>query len=646
MRRSIATVSLSGMLREKLQAIAAAHFDGVEIFENDLLQFAGSPREVRAIADDLGLAIDMFQPFRDFEGVAPAQLQKNLDRAERKFDVMQELGAPLILVCSSIQPQASGETGLVAEQLRLLAERAGRRGLQVGFEALSWGSKIDRFAQAWAAVKLADHPALGLILDSFHTLALRDDPAPIASLPGDKIFYIQLADAPWVQTDVLSHSRHYRCFPGQGEFDLTGFMRAALASGYNGTISLEIFNDEFRSAPARANAVDAMRSLLWLEEQVRVAPAGAASLAAPAGAASFAAPAKPYRVALFDPPPPPQLSGWSFIEFAVDNATGDRLAALLLSLGFVRIGRHRAKDVDLYGLGDVRVVLNLELDSMARGYFDLHGASVCALALTTADAQAAVARAEALACPRVTGRVGVDELSIPAVRAPDGSLTYFCDAGHQAGHGFEADFVIEPEALHRSTTAGARVDHIAQALPGGQVEPWVLFYRAILGLSPQRKVLLHDPYGVIRSREIESADQTVRYTLGVSERDNTSVSRAVSRFGGAGVNQIAIAVSDIVASVAEMRRRGAPLLTIPDNYYDDLAAKYELAPDFLESLRSNGVMYERGDQGELLHAYTAPFEDRFEFEFLERRGGYALYGSTNAPVRLASLADWRARKSR
>jgi 4-hydroxyphenylpyruvate dioxygenase len=72
-RRSIATVSLSGMLRENLQAIAAARFDGVEIFENDLLQFSGKPSEVRAIAADLGLVIDMFQPFRDFDGTTPAQ---------------------------------------------------------------------------------------------------------------------------------------------------------------------------------------------------------------------------------------------------------------------------------------------------------------------------------------------------------------------------------------------------------------------------------------------------------------------------------------------------------------------------------------------------------------------------------------------
>ena len=68
MRRSIATVSLSGMLREKMQAAAAARFDGVEIFENDLLHFAGSPADVRKLAADLGLTIEMFQPFRDFEG--------------------------------------------------------------------------------------------------------------------------------------------------------------------------------------------------------------------------------------------------------------------------------------------------------------------------------------------------------------------------------------------------------------------------------------------------------------------------------------------------------------------------------------------------------------------------------------------------
>ncbi len=67
--KSIATVSLSGTLPEKLEAAAAAGFDGVEIFENDLLHFDGSPAEVRRMAADLGLQILLYQPLRDFEAM-------------------------------------------------------------------------------------------------------------------------------------------------------------------------------------------------------------------------------------------------------------------------------------------------------------------------------------------------------------------------------------------------------------------------------------------------------------------------------------------------------------------------------------------------------------------------------------------------
>ena len=625
MRRSIATVSLSGMLREKLQAIAAARFDGVEIFENDLLQFSGKPREVRAIAADLGLEIDMFQPFRDFDGTNAAQVARSLDRMQRKFDVMEELGTRLILVCSSVQPEALGEVAALAEQFHRLAELAERRGMKVAYEALAWGSKVRFFWQAWAVVQRVNHPHLGLALDSFHTLSLRDDPRPIAQLPGDRIFYVQLADAPWVSTDVLTHSRHYRCFPGQGEFELVGFMNALLDSGYTGTISLEIFNDEFRSAPARANALDAMRSLLWLEDQVRQARAKVA----------------PACVPLFAAPPPPRSTGWAFIEFAVDPPTGRRLVRYLSRLGFSHLGTHRSKDVDLYGVGDVRLVINREEDSFARSYFDLHGASVCALALATDDARAAEARAEALLCAPFAGAIGEGELAIPAVNAPDGSLLYFCDSARNGRPAFEADFVIKAGSAF-ADRGRARVDHIVQAVPGGQVEPWILFQRAVLGLVSQRNVVLHDPYGAMRSREFESPDKLVRTSLIVSERDNTAVARSVSRYGGAGVQQIAIAVDDVVAVVSELRRAGAPLLPVPDNYYDDLEAKYALEPTFVQELRAGGVLYERGPQGEFLHAYAAPFEDRFEFEFVERRGGYDLYGSTNAPVRFAALAEWRA----
>lgn len=632
MRRSIATVSLSGMLREKLQAAAAARFDGVEIFENDLLQFPGSPRDVRRIAEDLGLSIDMFQPFRDFDGVPPAQLLRNLDRAERKFDVMQELGAPLILVCTNAQSDASGDVEFLAEQMHQLAERAGRRGLRVGYEALAWAPQINRFGQAWQVVQRANHPHLGLVLDSFHTLALRDDPLPIAQIPGDKIFYVQLADAPWVKLDVLSHSRHYRCFPGQGEFEMAKFTAAVLDAGYTGPLSLEIFNDEFRAAPARATAADAMRSLLWLEEQMR----DVASLK------TGKSHGESRRVSLFDPPPPPVLRGWSFVEFAVDAGSAARLAQFLQAIGFRRIGKHRSKAVDLYGQGEVRVVLNLEEDSFARAYFEAHGVSACATALATDDALAALSRAEALGCTRVAGRVGQNELTIPAVRAPDGSLLYFFDVHAGGEHGFEADFIIDnAPSAGTAFGEGARIDHLVQVLPTGQVEPWTLFYRAVLGLKPGSSTVMHDPYGIIRNRVMESLGREVRYALNVSERENTSTARTVSQFGGAGVQQIAISVGDLVAAMRRLKAQGASLLAVPGNYYDDLAAKYDLDPALLASMRELGIMYDRDADGEFFQAYTTPFDGRFFFSMIERCGNYQQYGIANAPVHLGALAQWR-----
>jgi 4-hydroxyphenylpyruvate dioxygenase len=89
-----------------------------------------------------------------------------------------------------------------------------------------------------------------------------------------------------------------------------------------------------------------------------------------------------------------------------------------------------------------------------------------------------------------------------------------------------------------------------------------------------------------------------------------------------------------------MRDRGAPILPIPDNYYADLEARYEL--EFLDELREHDVLYDRTDDGELLHFYSA-LEGRLFFEVLERRGGYDGYGAVNSPVRMAAQRTMRRR---
>src|SRR5689334_24426074 len=267
-KRSIATVSLSGALDEKLRAIAAAGFDSVEIFENDLLSFGASPREVAGLCSDLNLAICAFQPFRDFEGMPGPQRSRNFARAERKFDLMQELGTDLLLICSNVSPSSLGGIDRAADDFRELGERAAKRGLRVGFEALAWGRHVNDYRDAWEIVRRADQSSIGVILDSFHALAPGFPIAAIRSIPADRIFLIQLADAPRLDLDVLSWCRHFRSFPGQSALPVAAFMEAVAATGYAGPLSLEIFNDQFRAGPASRTAIDGMRSLILLQEQL------------------------------------------------------------------------------------------------------------------------------------------------------------------------------------------------------------------------------------------------------------------------------------------------------------------------------------------------------------------------------------------
>ncbi|MDE2580239.1 MAG: sugar phosphate isomerase/epimerase and 4-hydroxyphenylpyruvate domain-containing protein [Rhodospirillales bacterium] len=614
--RSIATVTLAGTLPDKLEAAARAGFDAVEVFDADLLTFDGSPADIRRIAGDLGLAIVLWQPFRDFEAVEPARLARNLDRAERKFDVMAALGAPMMLVCSSTDPAALADDARASADLAALAARAAARGLTLGYEALAWGRHVNRWRHAWRIVEAAAHPALGLVLDSFHVLAAGDDLDGISQVPASRLAFVQLADAPLLSMDALSWSRHHRLFPGQGQLPVARFLSQVLDAGYAGPLSLEIFNDEMRAAPARMTARDGLRSLVLLEAEARPTVAAAAL------------------------PPPPAYDGIEFLEFAIDAAGRDGLAAYLGALGFAYAGRHRSKSVELYRQGRANLILNSEPDSAAAEHFHLHGPAVCAMAFRVDDAARAQARAAALLAPPWHERTGLGERRIPALRAPDGTLIFLVEPDGGERTIYDDDFVLDPTAAEPDA-ALLEIDHVAQALPAGRMDGFVLFYKAVFGFEPQPLWELPDPYGLIRSRALVSADCSIRLPLNISEGRETATGRFVSAFAGAGVHHVAFACTDIEDAVSAALARGARMLPIPPNYYDDLAARLELAPGLLAKLQRLHLMYDRDEGGAYFQAYTASFQDRFFCEIVERRG-YTQFGAANAGARLAAQSQRRA----
>jgi 4-hydroxyphenylpyruvate dioxygenase len=621
---------MSGTLRQKLEAIAAARFDAIELFEPDFIQFNGSARELAAMAADLGLAIDLYQPFRDFEGMPDELFARSLDRAERKFDLMEQLGAPLVLVCSNTSPHSLGDSARSAAQLHALAKCAARRNLRIGFEALAWGRYVNLYRQAWDIVRRVDHPHLGLILDSFHTLSLNDDPAGIAAIPGDRIFFVQMADAPILTMDVLQWARHFRNFPGQGQFDVEGFFESVLLSGYSGTLSLEIFNDIFRETPNRRTAVDAMRSLLYLESRVR---SRLEARTDPSAQRALA------RVELFNPPAPTFLSGFAFLEFGLNDAGAKRISALLEQMGFAFAGRHRSKQVTLYRQSDICLVVNSEPNSDARARFDELGPSVCAFGLRTADVGQAANRATALLSARFDSPRSADELYLPAIRSPGGMLVHFVPEAVGSAGLAAADFPTDA-ARNGFDGVGIRsIDHIALGLAPDQLDTWFLFSRSVLGLEPGESLELADPFGLIRTCSVANATRTMRLVLNVSQSQRTGTARAVRASGGKPmVHHIAFGCDDIFTVVSTLRARGLAFVPISGNYYDDLQARFGLEQDTVDRMRALGILFDRNDSGEYFHIYSEAFDDRFFFEIVQR-SGYDAYGALNAPARMASLAQ-------
>ena len=282
------------------------------------------------------------------------------------------------------------------------------------------------------------------------------------------------------------------------------------------------------------------------------------------------------RVELADPPPPSALGGFAFIEFGVDDASAAALEALLAQLGFARLGRHRSKCATLFRQGQVLLVVNAEPGSDARARFAEQGECVSAIGLFSDDAARAVTRAIALPAARFGSPLSSGELRLPALRSPGGMLVHFVPQSLGADGLAAADFVAEPAASD-DAFAGAglsAVDHVALGMTADQLDTWVLFSRSVLALEAGESLELADPFGLVRTCSVASADRRVRIVLNVSQSARTRTARTVAALGGKpAVHHIALACDDIFATVEELSANGARLVAVSDNYYDDLIAR-------------------------------------------------------------------------
>ena len=263
----------------------------------------------------------------------------------------------------------------------------------------------------------------------------------------------------------------------------------------------------------------------------------------------------------------------------------------------------------LWSQGEARVVCNSQ-----------PGAGEPALAAVgyqVTDPAAAAERAERLLAPRVHRTTYAGEEELRAVAAPDGTEVYL---GRRAGWVDEFD----GGRPARDTEVVTTIDHVNLVQPWQHYDEAVLFHASLLALETQSSTEVAGPAGLVRSQVMRSTDGRVRMPLNLLPVGHPGLAQ-----------HVAFACDDVLGLGRAAVARGLRPLTVPGNYYDDLAARFDLDPDLLERMREVGVLYDRDEGGEFLHLYTATVGGVF-FEAVERRGDYDGYGAPNAPVRMAA----------
>lgn len=232
MKSSIVLRSLNADPLEKLSAISKAGFNGVELAEEDYVTFDGTPADMGRALTDHGLRADLFRhPFALTGHTDP----RWVDRAERSFDLMEDLGTDLLLMALDASASAPDALRSASTELHRLAERAAARGFRVGLETVGPGLRDygDFIASAGA-------DNLGLILDSLQCLSGATSPDTAKDLDGAHIFHVRFSDAPDISVSTPILTKIFRTMPGEGDLPLAAFASAVASTGYAGPYGVDV----------------------------------------------------------------------------------------------------------------------------------------------------------------------------------------------------------------------------------------------------------------------------------------------------------------------------------------------------------------------------------------------------------------------
>jgi 4-hydroxyphenylpyruvate dioxygenase len=282
--------------------------------------------------------------------------------------------------------------------------------------------------------------------------------------------------------------------------------------------------------------------------------------------------------------------------------------------------------------GRVRLVLTgtLRSDTEVARHHAVHGDGVRTIALSVPDVdhahREAVARGARSVAEPADEADGHGRVRRATIAAYGDTHHTFVDRS-----GYDGPFLPGFEACEWRGEADEdlllAIDHIVGNVELGQMEEWVRFYEDVFGMVEMvhfSDEAISTEYSALMSKVVASGNGRIKFPINepAEGRRRSQIDEYLEFYEGAGAQHIALATRDIVAAVAELRRRGVGFLEIPDAYYDEVPERVPEVAGQLADLRRQGILVDHDDEGHLLQIFTKPIGDRptVFFEIIERHG--------------------------
>ncbi|MFN3591809.1 MAG: 4-hydroxyphenylpyruvate dioxygenase [Thermaurantiacus sp.] len=331
------------------------------------------------------------------------------------------------------------------------------------------------------------------------------------------------------------------------------------------------------------------------------------------------------------------LDGFEFVEFTGPDP--DALGRLFEGLGFTHVATHRSKNVRRYAQGDINFLLNAEPEGQVAEFRTKRGPSANAMAFRVRDASLAFEEAVRRGAEPVTGKVGPMELNIPAIQGIGGANLYLVDR-YGAHEIYDVDFAPVAGASRNDRSVGLHtLDHLTHNVGRGQMATWADYYERIFNFREIRYFDIKGKATGLFSKAMTAPDNKIRIPLNESQDENSQIEEFLKAYNGEGIQHIALATDDILATVDALRANGIAFQDSPDTYFDMIDARLPGHGHDVEELRKRRILIDGAPEtggGLLLQIFTENMVGPIFFEIIQRKGNEG-FGEGNFQALFESL---------